>query len=361
LRQVNRDVQRDDGFVAEPNLTVREALDRAAARIDGRFHDQPLVEAALRLTIAQAYRGVGQDNRATAHVERSVALRTAHLGAEHPDTLESVWTLAMNYQFVGRIADTIALLERIVEYRTRTFGPNHPSTLGALNALGEAYRKAGRLEQARQLLARLVEQRTAVPGPDPIALAHCMHDLGLVYRDMGRYEEAIALFESAIKRMESLGVGLHSNTLHGMWNLAGTYEKAGKLDEAATLLGELIRRKGKENARETERLTDLRLRLLLRQKKFAEAEPIARHCLAVRAQKRQQDWENAWPTLNAKLLLGSALLGQGKHVEADPLLREGSEGMNRLEARLPNGEREEWHALRGEIEELKRWAGSTSR
>jgi hypothetical protein len=34
---------------------MRDALDRAAAELDGRFDKQPLVEAALRGTLGQTY------------------------------------------------------------------------------------------------------------------------------------------------------------------------------------------------------------------------------------------------------------------------------------------------------------------
>ena len=34
---------------------MKEALDRAASMIDERFQDQPLVEAAVRMAIGEAY------------------------------------------------------------------------------------------------------------------------------------------------------------------------------------------------------------------------------------------------------------------------------------------------------------------
>jgi hypothetical protein len=43
----------------DPDLKVRTALDRAAARIAGKFEAQPLVEASIRHTIAGAYADLG--------------------------------------------------------------------------------------------------------------------------------------------------------------------------------------------------------------------------------------------------------------------------------------------------------------
>ena len=55
---------------------------------------------------------------------------------------------------------------------------------------------------------------------------------------------------------------------------------------------------------------------LLQQKKWTEAEPLLRECLAIR-EKTQPD---VWSTFNTQSLLGGALLGQKKYAEAEPLL-----------------------------------------
>jgi hypothetical protein len=70
---------------------------------------------------------------------------------------------------------------------------------------------------------------------------------------------------------------------------------------------------------------------LLAEKKWAEAEPLIRQCLATR-EKMQPD---AWSTFHAKSMLGGALLGQKKYAEAEPLLLVGYEGMKRRERSIP--------------------------
>jgi hypothetical protein len=70
---------------------------------------------------------------------------------------------------------------------------------------------------------------------------------------------------------------------------------------------------------------------LLRQQKFADAEPVLRDSLAIRA-KTQSD---AWTTFNTQSLLGGSLLGQKKYAEAEPLLLDGYEGMKQRENKIP--------------------------
>ena len=71
--------------------------------------------------------------------------------------------------------------------------------------------------------------------------------------------------------------------------------------------------------------------ILLREKKYVEAEPPARECLAI----RQKHIPDDWLAFNARSLLGGSLLGQEKYAEAEPLLLSGYEGMKQREDKIP--------------------------
>src|SRR5262249_22288668 len=71
--------------------------------------------------------------------------------------------------------------------------------------------------------------------------------------------------------------------------------------------------------------------VLLEQKKWAEAEPLLRECLAIREKKQPDDWR----TFDTRSSLGGALLGQKKHEAARPLLLEGYRGMKEREEAIP--------------------------
>jgi hypothetical protein len=70
---------------------------------------------------------------------------------------------------------------------------------------------------------------------------------------------------------------------------------------------------------------------LLWQKKWTEAEPLLRECLAI-CGKAQPD---LWSTFNTQSMFGGASLGQKKFAEAEPLLRKGYEGMKEREKTIP--------------------------
>src|SRR5262245_54871449 len=67
---------------ATPDLSVSGALDRAAARIDGEFAKQPLVEAGVREATARAYMSLALYGKAEPQLERALALRRTAQGEE---------------------------------------------------------------------------------------------------------------------------------------------------------------------------------------------------------------------------------------------------------------------------------------
>ena len=93
LAQASPNEQSGPSTKPDPNLTVRTALDRAAVRIEGKFASQPVVEAAIRYTIGNAYHDLGIAAEAQRHLERAVDLRRRALGAGHQDTLSAMISL----------------------------------------------------------------------------------------------------------------------------------------------------------------------------------------------------------------------------------------------------------------------------
>ncbi len=57
-----------------------------------------------------------------------------------------------------------------------------------------------------------------------------------------------------------------------------------------------------------------------------------RECLAIR-QNKQPD---GWATFNAQSMLGDALLRQKKYIDAEPLLKDGYQGMKQRQDKIPS-------------------------
>jgi serine/threonine protein kinase len=331
----------DREFTAEdPYLTVREALDRAAARIDQRFQDQPLVEAAIRTAIGSAYNRLSERQRAIPHLERAVQLRKAHLVPHHPDTLASMHELAGAYGWAGRILDAIALCQHIQESQKARFGPDHPDTLAAVAGLAEAYRFAGQWDKSTPLVEQLLEKRRAICGPTHPDTVGTMHNLAMNYAHVGRFAESMALLEKVLVHLKSTETAGSQPSSWSWLIYAQVCQRAGKLDKAEQVLREALERNRhcddslRSRHQKSNILGWLALNRLL-QHQYHDAEPLAREAVAI---------TERLPLVNARRflwmgLLGAALLGQEKYAEAEPFLLQGYEGFKQQERILPADEK----------------------
>ncbi len=75
------------------DLKLRTVLDRASRSIGGRFDRQPLVEAAIRRTIATTYKSLFLPEEAQPHLERALELLRRVRGEEHPETMAALGEL----------------------------------------------------------------------------------------------------------------------------------------------------------------------------------------------------------------------------------------------------------------------------
>jgi predicted Ser/Thr protein kinase len=91
-------------------LTVREVLDSAAARIDsGSLAGQPEVRAGVQSTIGRTYYALGLFPQARPHLDSAYTIRRRVLGANNTETATSARDLGELYRASGRFAaaDTV--------------------------------------------------------------------------------------------------------------------------------------------------------------------------------------------------------------------------------------------------------------
>jgi serine/threonine protein kinase len=341
-RAVNEFLQDDllgQAREGRPNLTVKEALDRASSRIGDRFRDQPLVEAAIRLTIGASYGQLSQHRLAVPHLERAVALRKLHLGADHPDTLAAMNHVAGAYGWLGRYSESIPQRTHILEARTAALGPDDIDTLLAASALADSYSMAGRWDVSTTLLEGVIERAQAVCGPTHRITLAAMHLLAFNYADMDRLAESLVLYEALYERIQRLNEGANGGRHPYIWAMrtyAQACQRAGELDRAERLLQEVleIELKCEDSFRRRVGIANTRGWLavnLLLQKRYANAEPLARDVVATFGEQiSDNDRYFYWMSVHR-----AALCGLGRYAEAEPLLLRGYEGMKEREAILP--------------------------
>ncbi|OHB67705.1 MAG: hypothetical protein A2Y76_02205 [Planctomycetes bacterium RBG_13_60_9] len=375
-------------------LTLRYVLDVASEKLEGRFQNQPLVEASIRLKLGLAYRGQGEPCDAELHLSRARDIYREELGETRPETMAAMDNLGWVYLDQGQYAKAAELLTEALSAVRRRYGDEEERTLGLTNVLATTYKDLGRYGEAERLFSKGAEISLRVLGKESNLTLFMVGNLGQTYEEQGRYDAA----EREYLRMLRLSEGtwnaenqwkllyegflartytaqgryddaepLFLRTLDGMgriwaeeglptlWCVAGLahlYACQGRYDKAEPLFAEVVetvcRRLGDDHMYAL-RFMNSMADMYLVQDRYDDAEPLFRKALEA---GRRALGENHPDVLTSRHGLGMAYLGKARYGEAEPLLVQAFNGRNdRLGLRLPRT----IESLRGLVRLYESW------
>ncbi|HXB71561.1 MAG TPA: serine/threonine-protein kinase [Candidatus Acidoferrales bacterium] len=303
----------------DPDLKVRTALDRAAVRIAGEFNQQPVVEAAIRDTIGQAYMDLGLYPEARTQLERALDLHRGMLGARNPKTLKTISRLGWTVFLQGKYADAEALLGQALQISRRVLGPEHLSTLLSMSNLANVYWAQGKYAQAELLHGQTLEIRRRVLGPEHRDTLGSVNNLANVYALQGKYAQAETLHSQTLEiRRRLLGTD-HPDTLSSMNNLANVYDAQGNRAQAELLYSQTLEIKrrvlGPDHPNTLISMNNL-AETYSAQAKYAQAQPLYRHTLEIRRRLLGPEHPD---TMRSMQGLADVYSRQGKYAQAEAL------------------------------------------
>jgi hypothetical protein len=311
----------------DPKITVRDVLDRAAQRIQGKFEKQPEVEASIRGTIGETYEDLGLYPEARTQLERALDLQRRALGAKNPETLKTMSRLGRLVWLQGKYSEGGGLLSQSLEIQRRVLGPQHPDTLYSMSNLAMVYDDQRKYAQAEALFRQTLEIRRRVLGPEHPETLGSLNNLASNYWRQGKYAQAETAFSQVLEVSRRLLGSEHPSTLLAMNNLGNTYEAEGKDAEAESLYRQAleVRRRvmGPEHP-DTLYSMNCLADIYLKQAKYSQAEALFSQ--VVEAQRRALGPEHP-DTLHSMDGLAVAEDSEGKYAEAERLFSQTLEGM----------------------------------
>jgi tetratricopeptide (TPR) repeat protein len=255
-------------------VTVRSWLDAASESIEGKFENEPLVEASIRETLGNTYRNLGDFDVAERHLRRVVQIRHDELGEEHPQTIYAMFWLCGALWEAGRATEAQPICLKTVELSKRILGKEHRTTLRSMNILAllsddseaeqlyreildtsrkafgqtdiitllamgnlaDVLKRAGRYEEAEPLHLKALELRRQVLGEDHPYAIHSLRGLGLLRAEQERYEEAEKLLTESLEKRRRVQGYEHKRTIQNMVQLGWVYTEQQRYSKAETLL-----------------------------------------------------------------------------------------------------------------------------
>jgi hypothetical protein len=381
-------VYREVGRSVEAVALVESVAERRRCVL-GPNHPQTL-ETAEKL--ATEYRRVGRLAEAAATLEDVVGRRKADDGPVRAELVQSLHRLGLIYRDQGRISDLLHLLEEIqklgeagrfvgdpgvrqaadylpllrkaldAERRFRQTeadrGPDHRDALAARLDWGVALRDALFLREADEQIAYVLAARRRILGADHYDVFEAWHHLAWVRGRQHRIAEAAVEYRALLS--QSLAKGEPRAKQYALDYLQ-LCKNTGECDAEAVAIARRLA--GAENALLADALFCAGANLV-KQRRFAQAEPLLAEALAL----RQKSNPNDGSTIQARSALAQAKLGLGKFEETEPLLLSAYEAYTVRGDATGNGPKPEYSvALQlsemyrawGKVELAKEWLAKT--
>jgi eukaryotic-like serine/threonine-protein kinase len=283
--------------------------------------------------LSAVYASVGKDAEAITLAQQVRDARVKKYGVDHTIALASLNNLALRYRSTGKMRLALALFEEARDGMVPRLGPDHPNTLMILDSLAGMYRSYGRTAEAIALAEKVRDTRVMTLGQYHPYTIHTLWNLGLAYLAAREPEKALAMFQQAAAGLEKLDF-THAQAGTIVASLCDCLEQKGQFDRADAWrrkwLAAAKKRDGPDSAKYAGELVE-QGENLLRRKKYADAEPMLRECVAILQKKKPEDWT----AFQAQSLLGEVLLGQKSYAEAEPVLVQSYEGLKARQGQIP--------------------------
>ena len=310
-------------------VTVREVLDEAATRLEGRFDENPEVEAALRFTVGDSYQALGEFETALPLLEKAVEIRRRELGDDDPRFMDTLDRLGMVYWLTGDFQRSLRCSEEMLVIRERISGRDSLEYTQILGNIANTHADMGDLTKAEDLLRRaLAVERELLIGEDREDLSYTINNLATVLADQERFDEAIELHrESLAIRRETIGDDSPAVVI-SLMNLGFALHGAGRESEAEEVLGQAIEIGDVIFGPEHLRVASARMTLASVFAAMGRLDEAEAMCRRVLDELSRGSGERSWRAGGAHGVLGEILIDQGRVDEGKAELRAGLEILN---------------------------------
>ncbi len=266
------------------DVTVRQALDEAAERVETELTDQPEIMAEVRSTIGNTYAALGLYDAAELHLKEALATRRRVLGDDHPDVATGLHNLATLREMQGDYAEAERLVRQALSLRKAHLGEEHAGVVPGLVRLSTVHLMQGRFDDAETVGLEALRIAESAPAPDELAVAEALENLGNIYVQLGRDDKSETILQRVLAIRENAMGPDHIEVAFALNNLGEHYREHGRYGEAEPLLkrAQAIKEQvlGEDHPSIALGLTNLG-NLYIEQGRYEDAEPLLERALGI--------------------------------------------------------------------------------
>jgi tetratricopeptide (TPR) repeat protein len=295
-------------------LSARELLDRGWDGIERDLGAQPEVRAELLDTVGEAYRQLGEYQRAQPMFEQALSFARTRAQADPLRLAHALRSRGRLHGDLGEFEQARALLhDALARYRAQ-LGTPHAEVATTLGDLGFALTRAADYRAAERMHRDALAMRRALFGDEHPDVADSLVKLGMTLRNQGDYAAAEPMLSEALALRRRLLPPTHPQLAHTLSDLALLRADLGEPDSAEALYREsldlIARVHGARHPHVATVMNNL-ARLLQAQRRFGEARGLLQQALEIRTQALGSRHQSVAMTLND---LGQVLaeLGDGE-------------------------------------------------
>lgn len=227
----------DAGEQGSRTMTVREALDRGAEKIEGAIPDNPLGQAMLMVTMADAYYSLSGYERAV-ELSKNAAFIFEKEGGTPEELAYALRRWGSALSTLARFEEAERVLKRSLDIQRENLPAGHPSILQTLTNIATVYFESQQTNEAEPILKEAMAVYETMENPNLETMTNTINMLGIVTAILHGNEPAVPHFERALKIRQEIHPGAHPDIAQSLTNLSIVYQGMDRLDEAETLLRE---------------------------------------------------------------------------------------------------------------------------
>ncbi|MBI5865489.1 MAG: serine/threonine protein kinase [Planctomycetes bacterium] len=221
-------------------VSVRQALDQAAQRVEDRFSKQPLVRAALHRTMGSSYHAIGEFERAEEQYRQAMFLYASELGRDDRDSIATTSEAAVTLEKLHRLDEAESLARSALRSAEDAYGESTSLAGTARMNLALILHSRGKSDEAERLYRQSLNGFEALTGPASADAARAAGSLGRMLMELGRIDDAEPLLQRAARAWAAIEGEDRPNALEARMNLATLLRQKGRAADAESLMRQVV-------------------------------------------------------------------------------------------------------------------------